>query len=151
MNIYNIKEGAMNETTGISLNIYLSGCKGYCPGCHSDHTWDFTAGSKLEVQDLINYISDLKSFTFDHLCVLGGEPLDNPITEVVELLSSLKSSFPDKPLWLYTHFELEKVDKKVISILDYIKTGMFIPNIPEAKEQFGVFLSGDNQIIHKLK
>lgn len=152
MNIYNIKEAALNETSGISFNIYLSGCKGYCPGCHSDHTWDFSAGSLLNNNDLVEYIKDIPDYKFDHICILGGEPLDNPKTEVIELLKTLRKTFSNKPLWLYTHFELEEVDPDILDELDYIKTGDFRIDIdPPEKDYFGVFLASHNQKIHKLK
>lgn len=150
MNIYNIKEGALNETSGISFNIYLSGCNGYCDGCHSDHTWDFKGGSELVLPDLINYIDNIKSFTFDHICILGGEPLDQDENELNQLLWLLKEHYPTKPLWLYTHFELEEVNPVFLKHLDYIKTGKYIIGLPEAKEQFGVFLASNNQKITKI-
>lgn len=153
MNIYNIKESSIHETSGLSLNIYLSGCGGYCDNCHSQHTWDFNSGSKLDNLELVDYLHHVKDFTFDHICILGGEPLDQPKEELVELLSRLKANFPNKPLWLYTHFELEDLeeDKEILDRLDYIKTGKYEKDLPEAKEQYGVFLASENQVIHKLR
>lgn len=151
MNIYNIKESAIHETSGVSFNIYLSGCKGYCKGCHSKHTWDFNSGSTLVIEDLIEYMKGLKSFTFDHICILGGEPLDHPSKELCSLLEKIKTTFPEKYLWLYTHFEKEDVDPAILEILDFIKIGKFIPEANEANEQYGVFLASDNQRILKLK
>jgi len=52
MNIYSIKNSSIHETDKLSLNIYISGCHGYCKGCHSDHTWDFNSGSELVLEDL---------------------------------------------------------------------------------------------------
>lgn len=151
MNIYGIKEGALNETSGLSFNIYLSGCRGYCEGCHSDHTWDFNSGSELIVCDLTDYMHTLRGFTFDHICILGGEPLDQPTEELVHLLSELEIEFPEKSLWLYTHFEKEEVPEDILNCLDYIKTGKFIPNVEPAPEQYGVCLASYNQKIHKLR
>ncbi len=150
MNIYNIKESALNETSGISFNIYLSGCHGYCEGCHSDHTWDFTSGSALVPHDLIDYMFTLSDYTFDHICILGGEPLDQPIDDLVELLKLLKVNFPEKKLWLYTHFEKREVDKRILSCLDFLKTGKYEKSLEPAKEQYGVFLASKNQRIYKL-
>lgn len=151
MNIYNIKKGAINETSGISINIYLSGCHGYCKGCHSAHTWDFNAGSPLIIEDLIAYLKAEKPFTFDHICILGGEPLDHPEDELIELFEVIRLNFPKKPLWLYTHHFLEDVSDNILENLDYIKTGRYIKELPEAEEQHGVFLASRNQIIFKLE
>lgn len=151
MNIYNIKESALNETSGISFNIYLSGCKGWCGNsCHSQHTWDFNSGSKLIYDELIEYMQSLKEFTFDHICILGGEPLDQDEDELIVLLTHLKKFFPTKPLWLYTHFELEEVNKNLFNYLDYIKTGKYEKDLKPAEEQFGVFLASENQKITKI-
>lgn len=151
MNLYNIKKSSINETNGVSLNLYLSGCHGYCPGCHSDHTWDFNSGEELIISSLVNYINDIPSFQFDNICVLGGEPLDQPEEEIVELLKALKTNFPTKSLWLYTHFEEFEVSQEVKDNLDYLKTGMYLKDLPEAKVQYGVYLASNNQVIHKLK
>ena len=151
MNIYNIKNMSMNETSGISLNIYLSGCKGHCgQACHSKHTWNFNAGSELVIEDLITYLKDIPAFRFDHICILGGEPLDQPEKELLELLSIIKENFPSKPLWLYTQYKLGQVSCKITDKLDYIKTGKYLPKREPAKEQCGVFLASNNQVIYKL-
>ena len=151
MNIYGIKESALNETSGISFNIYLSGCNGYCSGCHSDHTWDFNSGLVLDFDNLVNYMKGYGEHKFDHICILGGEPLDQPVGELNELLQKFKDTFPNKPLWLYTHFELDEVDKTTLDKLDYIKTGKYEKDLPEAEEQYGVFLVSNNQKIYKLR
>ncbi|MDA3854669.1 MAG: 4Fe-4S cluster-binding domain-containing protein [Candidatus Woesearchaeota archaeon] len=153
MNIYNIKESSLNETSGISLNIYLSGCKGYCEGCHSDHTWDFNSGSELILCDLIDHLYTVKDFTFDHICILGGEPLDQPVFDLINLCKALKETFESKPLWLYTHFELDEISENLLECgyVDFIKTGKYEKDLPEAEEQYGVFLASNNQVIHKLR
>jgi organic radical activating enzyme len=92
----------------------------------------------------------LREFTFDHICILGGEPLDQDEDELNQLLWALKHNFPDKPLWLYTHFEIEEVDKVFLSKLDYLKTGEYKSERKPAPEYYGVFLASDNQKIHKL-
>ena len=153
MNIYSIKESSLHETSGISVNIYISGCnkgKGYCSGCHSDHTWNPKLGEALSIEDIIKRLREIPAYKFDHICILGGEPLDQPEESIVELLKALSKGF-NKPLWLYTHFGLNEVPQSILSELDYIKTGEFILGLEPAKEQYGVFLVGNNQVIHKLK
>lgn len=92
----------------------------------------------------------IKDFTFDHICILGGEPLDQDEDELVVLFEHLKKFFPNKPLWLYTHFELEDVSPNIIRYLDYIKTGKYEKHLETAPEQYGVYLASSNQVIHKL-
>jgi anaerobic ribonucleoside-triphosphate reductase activating protein len=151
MNVYAVKEFSLHETSGISFNVYLSGCHGYCEGCHSDHTWDFNSGSYLDVGDLVAYMKEYGEHKFDHICILGGEPLDQPVNELRGLLIRLRWEFPEKPLWLYTHFELDEVAPSILEHLDFIKTGKYEKDLPEAQEQYGVFLVSSNQKVHKLK
>ena len=149
MNLYAVKEYSLGETSGISFNIYLSGCNGCCRGCHSDHTWDFNSGNELNLPDLVYYMHKYGEHKFDHICILGGEPLDQPFNEVKALLDILREEFPDKKLWLYTHFEINEINVDILERLDYIKTVKFEKDLPEAEEQFGVFLVSNNQKIYK--
>jgi organic radical activating enzyme len=95
-------------------------------------------------------MKNLREFTFDHVCILGGEPLDQDEDELNQLLWAIKHNFPTKPLWLYTHFEIEEVNKVFLTKLDYIKTGKYLVDRKPAPEYYGVFLASDNQRIHKL-
>lgn len=150
MNIYNIKVGSIHETSGLSLNIYLSGCLGHCSGCHSQHTWDFKSGSELIVSELIEYIQSVPNYKFDHICVLGGEPLDQPLNDLHDLLSELRCKI-GKPLWLYTSYEKHEIPTNILMLLDYLKTGKYIPNTPNAQKQYGVYLASNNQKIYERK
>ncbi len=153
MNLYGTKKFSMNETSGVSYNFYISGCRGYCLGCHSDHTHDFTNGQNMDVEWLFNQIIEMKklrSFEFEHICILGGEPLDHPEWEIAWLAETLKKHFPDKPLWLYTHFELFEVSQRIRDCFDYIKVGAFDKNKKVSSYiSHGVHLVNKSQMICK--
>ena len=79
------------STDGVAYEIYLSGCHGYCEGCHSPHTHDFSTG--LDLNDRLtmsNLMGDIK-FRYDkgevdNIVIIGGEPLDQPENELLDFL-----------------------------------------------------------------
>lgn len=121
------------STDGVAYEIYLSGCHGYCEGCHSPHTHDFSTG--LDLNDRLIMSSLLEDIKLrydrgevDNLVVIGGEPLDQPENELLDFLDVLTDRFPKCKLWLYTHFEEEEVRARFSSVLnsvDYVKCGKF--------------------------
>ena len=77
----------------MSFEIYLSGCKLHpCKGCFDQETWDENAGTKLDgnkyavlEKQIINKIN-----LIDNIWVLGGEPLEKPLNELLTLFNFLK-------------------------------------------------------------
>ncbi len=153
MNFYADYKYSLASSIGIGYEIYLSGCKGYCKGCHSDHTHDFNAGVKIDDNFINDFIAKIKkegSFKFDNFVLLGGEPLDNPTSEVLYFMNKLKDNFSNKKFWLYTHFELNEIDNEIKSFFDFIKTGKFdIDNIDENYKSRGINLISPNQKINE--
>lgn len=149
------------STDGVAYEIYLSGCKGYCKGCHSPHTHDFEAG--LSLNDTLVFerlIGDIKykydRGELDNIVIIGGEPLDQPEHELLDLLDVLNTTFPDCKIYLYTHFKEDEVRTKFSSVLDdvdYVKCGEYDAsklNDQSAKDPLvGVTLATSNQYFIK--
>lgn len=142
--------------------IYLSGCKGWCKGCHSPHTHDFNAGLDLNDkqfrQKLIDDIKSKEKF-IDNIVILGGEPLDNPMNELSEFINDLRSELPSRvDFWLYTHFELSIIKERyqeAFLLFNYIKCGKYVEEL-HSKDGFkdsmtGVTLATSNQYIVKIE
>ena len=129
MNYYESAFPVFASSDGIAYEIYLSGCRGYCPGCHSPHTWDFNGGTPI--QDIFwKLIGDMqrREKQFDNIVILGGEPLDNSQLEIEKMAFALRAIFPTKKLYLYTHYDEAAVRKNFSFVLhdfDYIKVGMY--------------------------
>lgn len=135
-----------------ALEIYLSGCRSpHCAGCHNRELWDFTVGSPLEaaLPLILKKIDDAKSSGLvRHVWVLGGEPLHQQEEELCALLTVLRR--PDLALWLWTRFSA--VPRNVAKLLDYAKTGAYVPEEkPWTEPLFGLRLAGKNQKIVKLR
>ena len=134
-----------------SIDIYVSGCNGpHCIDCHNPETWNFNQGiefKKYYEKFLINKINQISTI-FDKFMIFGGEPLDQDISQLLELLELLK--IHRKEIWLFTRYELSQVPLDVLCMLDYIKTGRYIKN-SQTHIEYGIELASINQHIHKLK
>ncbi|HHX67014.1 MAG TPA: 4Fe-4S cluster-binding domain-containing protein [Gallicola sp.] len=150
MNYYGKREGVLASTNGIAFEIYVVGCEGYCKGCHSPHLWDKNQGVLMDEEfynSLISYMKE-KEWQFDNIVLLGGEPLDNPKKKILEFVEKMKIF--NKPLWLYTHFELNEIDEDIKQSFDYIKTGKYNENLRNDNYiSRGVGLISTNQKINK--
>lgn len=134
-----------------SIDIYVSGCNGpHCVGCHNPETWDFDQGlifTKYH-QNILNPKIKKIEYLFDKFMIFGGEPLDQNIEQLRAFLFLLKSY--EKEIWMFTRYELSEIPSNVLDILDYIKTGRYIPN-SKSHIEYNIKLASLNQHIHKLK
>lgn len=151
MNYYSSAFPVLTSSKGIAYEIYLAGCKGYCESCHSKHTWDFNAGIPMEevwprLRDSLLENREL----FDNIVIMGGEPLDHGY-DLELFLERLGGEFPDKNIYLYTHFEIGDVREGIFKHTDYIKCGRYIKSLPNDKpDPLGnVTLSSSNQYFVK--
>lgn len=155
MNYYKSIFPVLTSSDGIAYEIYLAGCHGYCKGCHSKHTWDFKAGKPfIDVKDkLIKDMLEKEAF-FDNIVILGGEPLDHD--QLPLMLQLLGSCFPNKKIYLYTHFDAITINqnfKNIKKLVDYIKLGdyddRFINTENKPDSLTGVTLATTNQYFIK--
>ena len=134
-----------------SIEIYLSGCNPpHCPGCHNESLWDFRQGLPWDMwmNGLITnyqFMGDL----INHIWVLGGEPLDQPENELVELLTQLRREF-DKPVWLFTGREVHEIPMSILVLCDYVKSGRYDKDLTPGAVEYGVQLASSNQHVVKI-
>lgn len=135
-----------------SLEIYLAGCSGNprCEGCHNPLLWDFNIGTPWQdwMDGIIN--KAVETSLAENIWILGGEPLDQDLNELRAMLEQLKCI--NKPLWLFTRFELNKIPADIKEFFDYIKTGRYECSLHDgATCEYGVQLASSNQHVHKLR
>lgn len=155
MNYYESAFPVYASTDGIAYEIYLAGCHGYCDGCHSKHTWDFSAGIPMsEIQEKL--FADIEKHVdeMDTIAILGGEPLDNTKEELIDFLSALGKRFPHHDIYLYTHFDEDTINSRlsfVLDYVDYLKVGKYDANKENHKqdELVHVTLVSSNQYFLK--
>jgi anaerobic ribonucleoside-triphosphate reductase activating protein len=135
-----------------AFEIYVAGCNGspHCPGCHNPESWDFNRGDVIDE----NYLSVLKkkiqSFEelIDNIMIFGGEPLDQKMIELVDLLDWL-SQF-NKKIWIFTRYNFDEVPLIIKDRCDYLKCGRYEPDkLTNNNTQHGITLATSNQHIYK--
>jgi len=133
----------------------MAGCNAspHCKGCHSEESWDFNAGEEITRLYFSKMWHKIKEFDnlIDKIWILGGDPLDNDIEEIYEMVNTL--SLLNKEIWLFTRYSLEEVKvklKKYIKVFDYIKCGAYEQDLTvDDNIQYGVKLATSNQKIYK--
>ena len=135
------------------FEIYVAGCSAipHCTNCHNPETWDFNQGDFFDDKYFKEKI-EIKIIEFDsmirNIMIFGGEPLDQPIEELIYLLSKLCEI--KKPIWLFTRYEIEFIPEEIKRYCDYIKCGRYIPNLViKDNIQYGITLATSNQNIYK--
>ena len=128
----------------ITLCINISNCPIRCPDCHSKFLWD-DIGTPLTNETISNIINNNKDVTC--ICLMGG---DGDIKDICRILFYIKYNFPNYKLCWYSgknyNFIVKKtIFNKVISKLDYIKTGPYI------KKFGGLDNPNTNQRFYKIE
>ena len=146
MNIVSTQYNLSNKT----LEIYLSGCYGNCYNCHNPELKDFNIGNPYK-NELLKIIEKIKEFDslVGNIWILGGEPLDNNINELVYFLNYLLQT--NKSIWLWTRYELNNVPDNIKKYCNYIKCGEYIEKLSTNDNiQYGIKLATSNQNIYKI-
>jgi anaerobic ribonucleoside-triphosphate reductase activating protein len=135
-----------------SLNLYVTGCRRRCPGCHNPELQTFSCGVPWEdiYPSIARELSGLRGI-ITRVFLWGGEPLDQPLDELKSLLSRIKDS--GLQVWLFTGNELSQVPPSVLSsaYLDYIKTGAYRQEFrSDSYFRGGLRLATTNQRLFRL-
>lgn len=91
------------ENLGVSL--FVQGCPIHCEGCFNKETWDFNGGKEWTMEIEKKFLELASKPYVRRVSILGGEPLaDENCEAVYNLTFHLKSTVPEKQIWLYTGF-----------------------------------------------
>ena len=160
MNYGNIKSYDIADGTGVRVSLFVSGCRHHCKGCFNAPTWDFNYGKPFtrETQDKI--LELLAPSYIEGFSLLGGEPFEPENQPVLaELLEEIRRTFPDKSIWCYSGYLLDKDmqpggavytedTKEMLRQIDVLVDGEFV----EAKKDLTlIFRGSSNQRIMCLK
>jgi anaerobic ribonucleoside-triphosphate reductase activating protein len=104
----------------VTLNVYTVGCERKCDGCHNPELQDHNHPRAHEVGAL--WIAEtLAEGLHDALCLLGGEPTEQP--DLLEVLKEVRERVSGAVLGMYTGLEWRQVPAELKKELDFIKTG----------------------------
>ena len=142
---------------GVRVSLFVSGCTHHCPGCFNQVAWDFAYGQPFTEQTIQTILDMLRPDYIRGLTLLGGEPFE-PQNQgaVVALLRRIKAEMPEKTIWAFTGYLLEKDllsgrlgdTREYLSYLDVLVDGPFI----EAKKNLNLqFRGSENQRIIDMR
>ena len=139
MNFATIKEHDTANGFGIRVSLFVSGCTHHCKGCFNPETWDFRYGENYTQATEDKIIKLLDRSYIRGLSLLGGEPFEKANqVELVKLLRKVKKEFPDKDIWCYSGYTLDKdilpkdgsvhidTTNEMVSYLDVLVDGEFV-------------------------
>lgn len=128
MNYAQIRKYDVANGIGIRTTLFVSGCTHNCPNCFNKEYQKFTYGNKWnkEVED--NFISLCKNENVSGISILGGEPFQQDVDVLRNLLRRIKTEV-NKPIWIWTGYqygEWEDCYNSCLEYIDIIVDGRFI-------------------------
>ena len=147
MNYAEIKNFDIANGLGIRVSLFVSGCTHRCKNCFNSIAWDFNYGKPFtkEVEDSI--IKMLSNPNVSGLTLLGGEPME-PVNQegLSDFLRRVKKEVPNKNIWCYTGYTLEKdlltgrahtsLTKEILSYIDVLVDGKFVEELKSLMLKF---------------
>lgn len=133
MKVASILGGTLSNGDGVRTIIFFQGCSIHCNGCFNEHTWDFSKGIEMSVDEII---SKVKEFDISRKITLsGGNPLEQDKDEFIELINKLKNEGFN--IWCYTGFDFdfclqnfyEQIEKIDILVDGKFKEDLYSPDL----------------------
>lgn len=111
-----------------AFTIWFSGCHFHCNGCQNQELWDHHFGSRFDANELFNIIKkECDTLDIHDVVLLGGEPLDQLRSSLIQLIRLLHSNH--MRIWLYTGYEFEDIDTHILEYLYTVKCGRYDENL----------------------
>ena len=122
---------------GLRVVLWVSGCNHHCKGCHNPQTWGVDSGKEFTNKDMIELLAEIDKEYISGLTISGGDPLHPDNWETVHLICKVvKTSFPDKTVWVYTGYKWEEIVQDLCftdfaEYVDVIVDGEFVEELAE--------------------
>lgn len=134
-----------------AYDIFLSGCKApHCKGCQNPDLWKFNVGDRLDPYVLVSKIDNHISM-IDRIRIMGGEPLDQPLEDLEQLVQTLEVCYPKHELWIFTRYDLHELSphqEEILEHVDFVKHGRYMEEIPPRfNEDHNLMLASGNQYV----
>lgn len=135
LRVIDIVGGTSVDGPGLRTSVYFAGCNHHCPGCHNPQSWDFDGGEDMSVLCIKEIIDDCDfNVTFS-----GGDPLMQPVDEMVELARLLKAD--GRTIWCYTGYSYEYVASRpeyeeLLACIDVLVDGPFVESLRDISLRF---------------
>ena len=109
MNYATLRTHDVANGPGVRVSLFVSGCTHRCKGCFNAEAWDFGYGEPYTEEIEKKILSSLAPDYIKGFSLLGGEPFE-PCNQkaLAPLLEKIKKAYPQKSIWCYTGYDLEK-------------------------------------------
>lgn len=132
-----------------ALELYVSGCTIHCYDCHNPDLWDFSLGEQPDINKILTKIDSAPGL-IKKVWILGGEPLDQDLSQLASLIKVIRSRPVE--IWLWTSYELDSVPLEIIQLIDFVKCGKYEDTLKTAENiTFNISLASSNQYIVDLR
>ncbi|MCC8192817.1 MAG: anaerobic ribonucleoside-triphosphate reductase activating protein [Ruminococcus sp.] len=109
MNYGSIKKCDVANGPGVRVSLFVSGCTHHCKGCFNPETWDFNYGKEFDSSAENRILELLIPDYIEGFSLLGGEPFEPQNQPTLTLLlRKIKKRFPEKKIWCYSGYTLDK-------------------------------------------
>ena len=148
MNYATIKKYDVANGPGVRVSLFVSGCTHGCKNCFNKEAWDFNYGNIFSEQTAEEIYTALNKEYIMDFSLLGGEPFEPQNQEaLVSLLREIKRRFPQKSIWCYTGYTLDKdlwqdsrarcsVTDEMLSYIDILVDGEFVEELKNLSIRF---------------
>ena len=109
MNYGQIKKCDIANGVGVRVTLFVSGCTNHCFNCFQPETWDFDYGKPFTAETEAEIFAELDKPFIAGLTLLGGDPFE-PCNQraLVPFLRRVRARYPDKTIWAYSGFTLDR-------------------------------------------
>lgn len=128
---------SFTDGVGIRLVIFTQGCNHHCKNCHNPSTWDFNGGKLVNIESILNLIS--QNPLLDGVTLSGGDPFYQ-VDACLELCKLIKDK-TNLNIWCYTGFTWESLlvdsDKsKLLNYIDVLVDGQYVESMRDLTLRF---------------
>lgn len=118
-----IYDCSLSEGDGFRVALFLQGCDIHCEGCFNKCAWDYSKGKEFTDEVVYKILRALESDFIRGLSILGGEPLsDCNLVELRKFIHLVRTTYPDKEIWLWTGHHFEDLSTEQLQCLDEVDT-----------------------------
>ena len=132
---------------GIRTSLFVSGCHFHCKNCFNEEYWPFDYGQEYDDAAMQKFIDLGKSPNVTGYSLLGGEPMDQLMDDMLlKTVQEIKKQ-TRKTIWMWSGFTFEEMNarqKEILQYVDVLVDGQFID---EKKNLTLLFRGSENQRI----
>ena len=132
-----IRKMDVSNGKGIGVALFTQGCPFRCFNCFNSETWEYLGGTEFKEEHQRLILELLKSPHVSRFSILGGEPLIYRNRQTLyNLVRSVKNTYPNKKIWLYTGRKFENAIENfsnIIENVDILIDGQFVDALKDPK------------------